>query len=261
MNCLLMVGLLVSCCAAQSKLTVTVADSSFAPVTDLGAASFSVADKTTHPVSAAVYKPGPADVMVMVETSAFTNSQRSDIERMAILLFDQMSGKDRMALVGFADTVETMQEFTSNKQALVTAVKGLRFTSTVNLADSINQTLERGFGNPTARKVLVVVSSGQEGVGRGQKNELVEVAAKQQVAVYALSLSGKATLLEELTKETAGFILSGRDLRSFDQVAKNLFAAFHGGYELTVEGAELAGRVSVDVKGKDRVRVSYRREE
>jgi VWFA-related protein len=254
-----MVGLAVCSMAAQSKLMVTVVDSSGAPVADLKADNFAVTDsKSSHPVSAAIYKQSPVDVVLLIEASAFTNSQKGDIERIAILLVDQLGAKDHMAIIGFSESPEVMQGFTSNKQDLVHSVPGLRFGNNVSMFDSAYQVLDTAFVEVTARKVLLIISSGSEGVNRSKALELVEVAERRQVSIFAISLSGRGNFLDELTKETAGALLSGR---SVNQAAKNLFTAFHGQYELTVEGAELQAPIKVEVKGtKEKTQVSHRKE-
>ena len=257
-----MVGLLLGgwVCPAvgQTKLLVTVVDSSGVPVADLKADSFAVTDKSGHVVSAAAYKQSPVDVVLLIETSAFTNSQKNDIERIAILLVDQLGPKEHMAIIGYSESPEVMQEFTSNKQDLVQSVPGLRFGNNVSMFDSAYQVLDTAFQNSTARKVLLIISSGSEGVNHTKKNELVDLAERRQVSVFAISLSGRGNFLDELTKETAGALLSGR---SVNQAAKNLFIAFRGQYELTVEGAELQAPIKVEVKGaKEKTQVSHRKE-
>jgi VWFA-related protein len=254
-----MVGSAICPAVGQSnRLAVTVVDSSGVPMPDLKADNFTVTDRSSHTVSAAVYKQSPVDVVLLIESSAFTNSQKSDIERIAILLVDQLGPKDHMAIFGYSDAPEVMQEFTSNKQDLVRSVPGLRFGSNVSMFDSAYQVLDTAFRESIGRKVLLIISSGSDGVNRTVKQELVEVAEKRQVSIFAISLSGRGSFLDELTKETAGALLSGREIR---QAAKNLFTAFRGQYELTVEGAELQAPIRVEVKGvKEKTQVSHRKE-
>jgi len=255
----LVVGFLAGPVAGQSKLSVTVVGGSGAPVADLKADNFTVSDsKSSHSVSAAVYKESPVDLVLLIEASAFTASQKNDIQRIAILMVDQLGPTDRMAIYGFAEAPEVMQEFTSNKTLLVRSVPGLQFGNNVSMADSAYQVLDKVFRESVTRKVLLIISSGQDGTNRTVKDELVEVAEKRQVSVFAISLSGRGTFLDELTKETAGALVSGR---AINQAAKNLFTTFRGQYLLTVEGGELQAPIRVEVKGtKEKTQVSHRKE-
>src|ERR1022692_1786194 len=106
-----MVGSAICPAVGQSnRLAVTVVDSSGVPMPDLKADNFTVADRSAHTVSAAVYKQSAVDVVLLIESSAFTNSQKGDIERIAILLVDQLGPKDHMAIFGYSDAPEVMQE-------------------------------------------------------------------------------------------------------------------------------------------------------
>ena len=121
----------------DSKLLVTVTDQYGAPIADLKTGSFTLMEKMERPVTSATYnnKDVP-DVVLLVEGSAFTKSIRNDIERMAILVISEMGPQERMSLIRFSDSAELMQDFTSSKQALVSAVKGMGYENAVSLADA-----------------------------------------------------------------------------------------------------------------------------
>jgi VWFA-related protein len=247
----------------DSKLLVTVADQYGAPIPDLKTDSFTLMEKVERTITSATYKKDMPDVVLMVEGSAFTNSMRNDIERIAILVISEMGPREQMALIGFADSAELMQDFTSSKQALVAAVKGMRYGNTVSLADAAYAALDTGFQYAAGRKVLLIVSGGQEGVNSVKRQELVDMAERRQVSIFGISLAGRGGsggFLDELTRETGGVFLGGKELKPFDQAAKNLYNTFRGHYELTVGGTELAGKLKVDVKGKEKLQVTYRRE-
>jgi hypothetical protein len=257
-----MVGLLATSAVAQQKLAVTVVDQLGAPVAGIKAESFSVStDKGPRTVTDAVYREEPCTVILMAEASAFTKTQKSDIERLAILLISQLAPNEHMALYGYADGAELLQEFTTSKQALVSAVAGFRFENSVGMFDAVYPTLDAGFRGIPGCKILMLISGPHEGVNATKKQELVDLAERREVSVFAISLAGRSGLLPDVTLETGGALLSGRELKPFDQSTKNLFAAFRAHYELTVEGLELTGRVRVEVKGaKDKWQVTHRKE-
>ncbi len=247
----------------DNKLLVTVADQYGAPLPDLKADSFTLMEKMERNITSATYKKDIPNVVLMIEGSAYTASIRNDIERMAIVLISEMGSKEQMALISFADSAELMQEFTSSKQALVGAVKGMRYGNTVSLADAAYTALDTGFQYAAGRKVLMIISGGQEGVNSVKRQELVEMAERRQVSISGISLAGRGGgggFLEELTRQTGGVFLYGKELKPIDQAARNLYNTFRGHYELTVGGMELTGPLKVDVKGKEKLQVTYRRE-
>jgi VWFA-related protein len=247
----------------DTKLFVTAADPMGAPLPDLKTGSFTLMAQTEHPVTSATYKQDVPDVVLLVEASAFTKSTRSDIERMAIFVISEMGPRERMAIYRYADTAELMQDFTTDKQALAGAAKGMNFENAVSLADSMYSVLDTGFQYARGRKVLLVISGGQEGVNSAHRQQLVEMAERRQISIFGISLAGRGgggEFLEELTRETAGIFLYGKELKPPDQAAKNLYNTFRGHYELTVGGSVLSGPLKVDVKGKEKMQVTYRRE-
>ena len=247
----------------DTKLFVTAADQYGAPLPELKTGSFTLMEQTEHPVTSATYQKDVPDVVLLMEASAFTKSIRSDIERLAIFVISEMGAQERMAIYRFADTAELMQDFTSNKNALGGAAKGMSYESAVSLADATYSVLDTGFQYARGRKVLLVISGGQEGVNSARRQQLVEMAERRQISIFGISLAGRGGgggFLEELSRETAGVFLYGKELKPPDQAARNLYNTFRGHYELTVGGSVLSGPLKVDVKGKEKMQVTYRRE-
>jgi VWFA-related protein len=247
----------------DTKLFVTAADAMGAPLLDLKAASFTLMAQSEHPITSATYKQDVPDVVLLVEASAFTKSIRSDIERMAIFVISEMGPRERMAIYRFSDTAELMQDFTTDKQSLAAAAKGMAYENAVSVADSAYTVLDTGFQYARGRKVLLVITGGQEGVNSAHHQQLVEMAERRQISIFGISLAGRGgggELLDQLTQETAGVFLYGKSLKPPDLAAKNLYNAFRGHYELTVGGSVLSGPLKVDVKGKEKMQVTYRRQ-
>lgn|GEM_PF-6510933 len=245
------------------KLSVTVADAAGAPITNLNASSFAVIADADRPVTSAVYKKDSPDIVLLIEGSAFTKSMRSEIERMAIFLIAEMGPQERMAVYRYAERTELLQEFTSDKQALVGAVKGNVYENAVSIADATYATLDTAFQSARARRVLVVLSGGAEGVNNAKSVELVEAAERRHVSIFGISLAGRGAgggFLDDLTRETCGIFLSGRQLNPPEVAARNLFHTIRGHYELTVSAVSVAGPLKVEIKTKDKVLVGFRRE-
>lgn len=248
--------------AGNSKLLVTVTDERGVPVTNLKADSFSVDDRVERNVLSAEYTPDAVDMAVLLDTSAFTESSKHDIERIGVLLVDAMGKGEKMSVLSFAGTAELLQDLTSNKQSLVGAVSGANYGNAVKLIDSMYAALDTAFQNSSGRKVLLVVSSGNEGINAVKKSEIIDLAETRHATILAVSLSGRPAVLEDVTHDTGGILLNGRELKPLEQAAKNLFACVRGHYELTLDGGELTDKLRVEVKtsGKEKLQVSYRRE-
>lgn len=250
--------------AAESRLAVTVVDAAGAPVTDLKAENFLVTlDKSPLQVARAGYRQDLVDVALMIDTSAYTSAGRRDIERIARLFMEELGEKEQMAIISYATSADLVQDFTSSKPLLERAVANLRYGNDAAILDSAYAAVDGAFQNAAGRRVLLILSSGANGRNRVSRKDTLELAQRNGVSVFAISLSGYGQdPLEKLAEETAGGFHSGKELRHMDQVTRNLFAAFRGHYELSVSGGSLDGKLKVEVRrgegGREKLQVSFR---
>lgn len=267
---LLLLLLAASVSAAEPRLAVTVLDSTGLPVTDLKPENFVVLqDKSPRPVSRAEYQQDLVDVVLMIDTSAHTGPGRAEIERIAGLLIGQLGEKEQMAIVSYATSADLVQDFTSSRLLLARAVANFRYGNDAAILDSVYAALDGAFQNSSARPVLLILSSGADSRNRVSLKDTMELARRGNVSIFSLSLSGYGKdPLEKLAQETAGGFYGGKELRHMAQLARNLFAAFRGHYELTFAGGELSpsarseGKLRVEVRrgegGKEKLQVSFR---
>ncbi len=256
--------------AAEPRLAVTVVDAAGAPMTGLKPENFLVfQDKKPCPVSRAEYRQDLVDVALLIDTSAYSGQGRREIERIAGLLVGQLSEKEQMAIISYATSADLVQDFTSSKSLLGRAAGALRYGNEALILDSIYAAVDAAFQRSAGRHVLLVLSTGADGRNRVSRKETLALAQRNGVSIFAISLSGYGRdPLEKLAEETAGGFHSGKELRQMDQLARNLFRAFRGHYELALgepsdnpEGV-LEGRVKVEVKlpqgEKEKLLVSWR---
>ncbi len=249
--------------AAEPRVMVTVVDAAGGPITDLKPDHFVVTvDKNPRQVTRAEYRQDLVDVVLMIDTSAYTSAGRRDIERIAGLFISQLSEKEQMAIVSYATSADLVQDFTSSKTLLQRAVTHLRYGNDASILDSLYATMDGAFQSAAGRRVLLLLSSGANGPNRVTRKDALDLAQRNGVSIFALSLSGYGgNPLENLAEETAGCFLRGKELRFMDRVAKNLFDALRGHYELTVSGT-LDGKLKVEVRQreglKEKLQVCYR---
>ena len=247
--------------AAQPRLAVTVVDQFGAPIIDLKAEDFAVfQDKTPRPVQSAEYRKDLVDIVLMADTSAHAASGRNEIQRFADLFISQLGEKEQMAIVGYATSADLMQDFTSSKQLLRRAISGFKFGNDAAILDSAFAVLDSGFQQTVGRRILLIVSSGIEGFSKVRRPEVMDLAQRHRVSIFALSLSGRNSPLDRLGEESGGASFAGRELRQIEQVSKNLFDAFRGHYELEV--GPLDGKFKVEIRTpREKLQVNYRKME
>jgi VWFA-related protein len=244
---------------AQTRLAVTVVDKFGAPIPDLKAEDFTVQDnRGPRAVLSAAWKEQPVDVVLLVDTSAYAGQGRREIERATLMFIQQLGEKEQMAVVSFATSADLMQDLTGSRQLLGRSLAGFRYGNDSLPLDGAWAALDSAFEHAVARRILVIVATGAEGAGKVKRSEVIDLAIRRNVSIFAVSVSGGTDSLDDLARETAGAYIGGREVRQIDTVAKNLFAAMRGRYELSVEGEGFAGKLRVEARAKEKVQVTHR---
>ena len=178
---------------------VTVRDSRGAMVHDLEAKDFQVTDngvaqKVTH------FDMGgdPISVVILVETSSRIAPLAPEMRKTGILFTQTVMGPTgEAAVVGFNDSVDKLQDFTSNGDSIEKTISNLALgTSGSKLYDAMAEGVEMLSSRPQAtaekpgrRRVLLILS---EAVDQGSEKTLGEVLRQAQLAnvtVYSVGLS------------------------------------------------------------------------
>lgn len=244
----------------EPRLVVTVSNQFGFPIKDLKAEDFIVThEKAARPVQSARYVTDAlVDTVLLLDTSEVGARVKGEIEHVAALFIERLGEKEQMAIVGYASSADLAQDFTSSKTLLKRAVGSLKYGNRPALLDSVYAVVDGAFERAAGRRVLVVIGSGLDWRSRVDRREVIRLAGRNAVSVFAISFAGDGDL-EKITEETAGDFYGGRELRQIRQVAENLTAAFRGHYELALPGAALnAGKVKVEVRRTDKLRVSFR---
>lgn len=245
--------------AAEEPLVVAVANQFGFPVTDLKAEDFAVTqDKTVRSVQSARYVADPlVDLVLLLDTSEAGVRVRREIEHVAALFIDRLREKEQMAVVGYATSADLVQDFTSSKTLLKRAVAGLKYGNRPLLLDSIYAAVDGAFQSAAGRRVVVVIGTGLSARGKVTRKEVIDLARRNRVSVFAISFAADGDL-DRITEETAGDFYHGRELRQIQQVVENLAAAFRGHYELMVPGLVEGGKLKVELRRGEKMRVAYR---
>jgi VWFA-related protein len=190
---------------------VTVRDSKGQMVTSLEAKDFRVTDqgvpqKITH------FDLGgdPISLVVLYETSSRIEPLLPELHKTGILVTDTVMGPTgEAALIGFNDSVDRLQDFTSNADLIQKDVAHLELgTSGVKLYDAMATGVEMLSDRPQAapnrpgrRRVLLVIS---EATDQGSETKLGEVLRQAQLAnvtIYSVGLSTTRAMLQAKPSE------------------------------------------------------------
>ena len=193
---------------------VTVRDSRGVMVHDLEAKNFEVTDNgIAQKISHFDLGGDPLSLVILVETSSRIEPLMSEIRKTGILFTQTVMGPTgEAAVVGFNDSVDKLEDFTTNADSLESTIANLRSgTSGSKLYDAMAAGVEMLSDRPQAtrdkpgrRRVLLILS---EAVDEGSQKTLGEVLRQAQlenVTVYGVGLSTTRAELQSKPKPPKG---------------------------------------------------------
>jgi len=191
---------------------VTVRNSRGEMIHNLEAHDFQVTDNGV-PQNIAHFDLGgdPVSLVVLIETSSRIAPILPEVRKTGILLTQTVMGSTgEAAVVGFNDSVDKLQEFTSNSDLIENTISHLsEGTSGSKLYDAMGVGVEMLSGRPQAtaekpgrRRVMLILS---EAVDEGSATKLGEVLRQAQLAsvtIYSVGLSTTSAQLRAKPRDT-----------------------------------------------------------
>lgn len=187
---------------------VTVRDSRGAMVHNLEAQDFRVTDNgAAQKVSHFDLGGDPISLVILIETSSRIEPIVPEIRKTGILFTQTVMGTTgEAAVVGFNDSVDKLQDFTSNADQIENTVANLRVgTSGSKLYDAMAVGVEMLSSRPQAtvdkpgrRRVMLIVSEATDGEHRDSEKTLGEVLREAQLANVTIYSVGLSTTRAEL---------------------------------------------------------------
>lgn len=186
---------------------VTVRDRSGQMVNTLDANDFQISDNGV-PQQITHFDLGgdPLSVVFLMETSARIAPLMPQIQKAGIVLADTVMGPNgEAAVVGFNDSVDKLQDFTTNQDAIQKSINKLKVgMNSSKLYDAMAVGVEMLSGRPLAtadvagrRRVMVIVSEAQDVGSETKLGAVLRQAQLSNVTIYSVGLS---TTKAELTR-------------------------------------------------------------
>lgn len=250
---------------SEARLQVTVTDETGAFVHDLAPSNFVVSvDKTKLSVMGAKAKSdaAPNDIALLIDTSVIAGQVSNPLIDVTQSFISALGRNDQMAIVAYDSAADLIQDFTSSKRLLVDAVRRMKYGNGAALLDAIYATVEGGFANSTARRVMVLLSTGIDTGSRVKLKEVAPMVQRAKITLYGVSFGGRnfwgggtSEIFEKLTVATGGRAFYPRKATEIAGIVNQVMGVRGGRefYELSVtapaqnlEEAQSRLRVQVD---------------
>ena len=236
------------------RLPITVVDKKGQPVSGLTRNEFIVLeDKVPQEIETFGDDSGdapPLYVAVLMDTSPSTLGRLKFQQESAMNFIHSVvrPRRDRVLFATFDHDVNLRQDFTDKLDLLDRAVQGVKkLGDKTALYDAIWQFCDEKLRSVAGRRVLVVITDGEDTYSRSDIRDAIDIAQRTETTIFAISTKGgfistvpgveagqvkdaKDRALTTLAEETGGAAFFSGDMltleRSFTRIAKELRAQY-----------------------------------
>jgi len=181
----------------------------------------------------------PLTIALLIDTSGSVKNKLTFEKQTAAEFFKDVlrRNKDLALIIQFDSEVNLVQDFTEDPNRLIAALDTLQAGNSTALYDAIYLAVDDKLKGETGRKVIVVITDGDDTSSKLRKEEAIEIAQKNDVLIYGIGVRGdygaNFGVLKKFAEETGGNFFSPRARFSEIQAA---FKAI---------GEDLAGQYSL----------------
>ena len=160
---------------------------------------------------------GPVALAVLIDTSNSIRAQFKVEQEAAIDFFHTTVRRrqDKAMLMSFDSTVDILQPFTDDADLLTKAVRRLKTGGGTKMFDAVQLACQEHLRKQTGmRRVLVLISDGDDNMSFEMLGSTIEAAQRAEVAIYAISTNTSGffgmsapkndKVLKRLAEETGG---------------------------------------------------------
>lgn len=211
---------------SEVLLGVTVKNQYGRPATGLSQQDFIVIeDGQRQQITSFNVREVPINVVLLLDASSSMFGKMRQVRMAAIKFIEQMRAQDKVAIVQFAEKVELIQDWTSNRADLRHAVNWrYRPGETTNLWDALYLASEELLSNVEGRKAIVVLTDCLDTTSKVTQQQAYWAAIRAGASIYVISeASALASDVRRNYGGTAGTLAGTR--MSAEAIAAQLLAA------------------------------------
>jgi VWFA-related protein len=211
----------------------------------------------------------PLTIALLIDTSGSVKDKLDFEKTTASEFFTDVlrPKKDNAMIIKFDSEVTLVQDFTQDQKALVKALQSLKAGSNTSLYDAVYVAAEENLKKETGRKVMLVITDGDDLQSIMRKEDAIEAAQRNDIVIYGIGVQTEGTkfgVLKSFAKETGGAFFSphatlGEIKSAFQSVGRDLQGQYSLAYVSTNNKRDGAFRtINLRCKSED-VRIRTRK--
>jgi Ca-activated chloride channel family protein len=196
------------------NLNVSVSDGKDHHVTGLVPADFKIfEDGVPQQLCVFTQERLPISLAVLVDSSLSMQPNLPAVKTAAMRLVNALGPGDQAEIIQFNHKFAVLQDFTSDQNLLETALRGIRAEGATGVYNALYLTLKdprfRRRNDELTRQAVVILSDGEDTSSLVSDEQVLELARKSNVTVFAISLrQPRASSLDSEAPDKAAFFLT-----------------------------------------------------
>lgn len=184
----------------------------------------------------------PVSWGLVLDRSGSMSGMIREVYQASLHVIDEGTSKDETFIVTFNEKPELVSPFESDRHRLENSILGLRADGNTALYDAVSFALDEFKKGKFRKKVLIVVTDGEDNESRLSFRKLIERAEEEEVIIYTVGMSesdmrfgknmqGELEKLAEVTGGKAHFPQNTDDCRRvMDEIALEVSRQYSLGY-------------------------------
>jgi len=171
----------------------------------------------------------PVAMGIVIDNSGSMREKRDEVNKAAINLVRSSNPDDEVFVVNFNDEFYLDQDFTSNVKLLQTALEHVETRGGTALYDAIIASADYLMKSKLSRKVLFVVTDGEDDASQSSLEQAVQRLAQENgPTVYSIGLLGDEKVrrakraLETISERTGGIAFFPPTLDEVDEISSKI---------------------------------------
>ncbi len=174
--------------AEYIKVPVSVFDRQGGLVTDLTERDFVLFDEgEPRKIENFLLDRAPLHVLLLLDASGSLREELNEIRQAALRFAGAFSTQDRLALIGFSDEAELLQDWTNNFKRIKRGLKKLEPGYRTALYDSLQEAIPRRFRGIQGRKAIILLTDGLDNESRSEFKQLLPTLIGFDITLYIIS--------------------------------------------------------------------------
>ncbi len=157
----------------------------------------------------------PLTIALLIDTSGSVRTKLDNEKETAAEFLKSIlrKSKDEALIIQFDSEVRLVQDFTDDTERLVRALNSLEAGNSTSLYDAIYLAVEEKLKGEIGRRVIVVITDGDDTASKLKKENAIEAAQRSDVLIYGIGVRSREFganfgVLKRFAEETGGGFFS-----------------------------------------------------